>query len=331
MVRAIIPAVPSPRQQRFPNMPPHNMLHREFEGSLVRHETFVFLDVIWLARILKPLLNHKDEKTFDGCVKLGDTGDPCITLHDPLDIASWGRLKNTGILEPRLAYALWPAGLSAYVLPTLLSLGLTFPLDHDPHGGLVVLLRLKSDRPTSVGRVMDTFCSERTPAFSASWKFFLGVPDGAIEKLLTRCCSLGGVRTFWRFGVLVHGGFVDGGDSSGIFAVVLEYDSSGNELTAQFYGDISNPAPWAALSYVISATRFMLLEFSGLRSEGSLKCPQHGDTMTLTTAVSLGLRLAECARVPRKRCYRKFFLPSINSTIFLSAMSRDSAVRSSPS
>ncbi|CAN0303665.1 unnamed protein product [Ectocarpus sp. 6 AP-2014] len=181
---------------------------------------------------------------------------------------------------------MWPAGLSEYVLPTLLSLGLAFSLGNDPAGGLVVLLRLKSGRPARVGRVMDTFRSKNAPVFTANWKFFLGVPPGAIEKVLTRCCSIGGVRAFWRFGVLVHGSFGDEGGSSGIFAVVLEYSPSGNELSAQIYGDTSNPAPWVALSYVISAVRFMLLEFTGLRSKGSLRCPQHGDAMPLTTTAT---------------------------------------------
>ncbi|CAM9881019.1 unnamed protein product [Ectocarpus sp. 12 AP-2014] len=115
---------------------------REFDGSLVRHEKFAFLDVVWLARILKPLLNHKDQRTFDGRVNLGDTGDARVSLDDSSDIASWDRLKNEGVLEPRLAYAMWPDGLSEYVLPTLASLGLTFPLAGDPDDGLVVLLRL---------------------------------------------------------------------------------------------------------------------------------------------------------------------------------------------
>ncbi|CAN0198641.1 unnamed protein product, partial [Scytosiphon promiscuus] len=29
-------------------------------------------------RILKPLLNHKDQESYNGSVKLGDTGDTCI-------------------------------------------------------------------------------------------------------------------------------------------------------------------------------------------------------------------------------------------------------------
>ncbi|CAM9490436.1 unnamed protein product [Ectocarpus sp. 12 AP-2014] len=241
---------------------------REFDGSLVRHETFVFLDVVWLARILKPLLNHKDEETFDGFVNLGGTGDTRITLEDPSDIASWWRLKNEGVLEPRLADAMWRDGLSEYVLPTLLSLDLTFPLANDPAGGLVVLLRLKLDRPERVGKVIDTFCLDQTPAFNANWTDFLGVPPGAIEKVLTRCCSLGGVQIFWRYGVLVHGGLGDQ-DGHGMFAAVLEYSSADNVLTAQIFGDISFSAAWVALSYVMSAVSLMLLEFPGLRWRGS--------------------------------------------------------------
>lgn len=254
---------------------------------------FVFLDVVWLARILKPLLNHKDEENFDGFVNIGDTGDARITLEAPSDIASWHRLKSEGILEPRLARVIWPVGLSEYVLPTLASLGLTFPLENDPAEGLVVLLSLKPGRPERVGEVVDTFSSKHTPALSASWKMFLGVPPGAIEKVLTRCCSLGGVRTFWRSGVLVHGGLGDQ-DESGLFAVVLQYSSSGNKLTAQVYGDISSPAPWVALSYVISAVRSMRLEFPGLRSRGSLECPQHGDAMPLADTVGSGIRQPFC-------------------------------------
>ena len=269
---------------------------RELEGSLVRHETFVFLDVVWLAKVLKPLLNHKDKETFDGRVKLGDTGDTCITLEDESDIVSWGRLKDEGILEPRLAHAMWPAGLSEYVLPTLLSLDLSFPLANDPAEGLVVLLRLEPERPEDVGKEMDTYRSQNTPVFTACWKLFLGVPAGAMEKMLTRCSSFGNVRTFWRFGLLVRGGF--GGGDGGVFTVVLEFSSSRNELTAQVYGDTSAPAPWTALSYVISAVRSMLAEFPGLRSEGTLECPEHGLPITLATKVSLPCpRSARVARL----------------------------------
>ncbi|CAN0351296.1 unnamed protein product, partial [Laminaria digitata] len=37
---------------------------REFDGTVVRLETYVFLDVVWLTIILKPLLNHKATTRF---------------------------------------------------------------------------------------------------------------------------------------------------------------------------------------------------------------------------------------------------------------------------
>ncbi|CAM9818710.1 unnamed protein product [Ectocarpus sp. 4 AP-2014] len=272
---------------------------REFDGSLVRHEKFVFLDVVWLAKILKPLLNHKDQEAFDGRVNLGDTGDTRITLYDPSDIASWDRLKNEGVLEPRLADAMWPGDLSEYVLPTLASLGLTFPLENDPAEGLVVLLRLKPHRPESVGKVIDTFCSGLTPVFRASWKIFLGVPPGAVEKVLTRCCGLGGVQTFWRYGVFVHGGR-GVRDERRTFAAVVEYSSADNELVAQVFGDISTPGPWMAMSYVMSAVCLMLVDFPGLRWKGSLKCPQHGDGMLFANkATTDGDKFLEGSRCPQ--------------------------------
>ncbi|CAM9168233.1 unnamed protein product [Hapterophycus canaliculatus] len=277
----------------------------EFDGSLVRHGKFIFLDVVWLAKILKPLLNHKYMETFDGSIKLhvGDTSDTWITLEDAMDIASWQRLKSEGILEARLAHALWPTGLAEYVLPTLQLLDLAFPLAKDPAGSLVVLLRLNPERPVHVGKVIDKFCSENTPTFSTKWNIFLGVPAGVIEKVLTRCCSLGSVRTFWRSGVLVHGNLGDV-DGSGLFAMVLEYSSSGNELAVQVYGDIGTPAPWAVLSYAISAVRSMLEEFPGLRSRGSLECPEHGESMLLADEVCpwiLGDLYKICVTQTRKR------------------------------
>ncbi|CAM9947927.1 unnamed protein product [Ectocarpus sp. 4 AP-2014] len=259
---------------------------RESDGSLVRHENFVFLDVVWLARILKPLLNHKDQEMFDGRVNLGDTGDTRITLDDSLDIASWDRLEKEGVLEPRLTYATWPDGLSEDVLPTLAPLGLTFPFENDPAEGLVVLLRLKPHRPESVGKVIDIFCSRLTPAFRASWKIFIGVPPGAVEKVWTRCCGFGGVQTFWRYGVLVHGG-LGVQDERKTFAVVVEYSSTDNELIAQIFGDTSTPGPWGAMSYVMSAVSLMLVDFPGLGLKGSLKCPQHGGGMLFVNKATI--------------------------------------------
>ncbi|CAM9446675.1 unnamed protein product [Ectocarpus sp. 6 AP-2014] len=66
----------------------------------------------------------------------------------------------------------------------------------------------------------------------------------------------------------------------------MEYSSTDNELTAQIFGDISTPAPWVALSYVMSAVSLMLVDFPGLRWKGCLKCPQHGNEMPFANKVN---------------------------------------------
>ena len=254
---------------------------REYEGSLVRHETFVFLDVTWLAKILKPLLNHKDDEELDGSLSLGDTG---ITLEDDDHVASWKRLRDNGVLEPSLARVLWPDGLSDYVLPTLDSLGLTHPLEGDPADGLVVLLRLGEERPKRVGKELDDFKSDHTAVFSVTWKVFMGVPPGAIEKVLTRCCRIGVLRTFWRFGVLVQGNF-GAADAVKTFALLVEYSHDKTELDMKVYGNIGTAAPWAALSLGLSAARMMCSEFPGLRWRAYLACPQHEEQMQISNTV----------------------------------------------
>ena len=256
---------------------------REFEGTVVRHATFVFLDVVWLTRILKPLFNHKETAPEAGKVFLGDTGDTRIVLEENRHIASWNRLKQDGILEPELAGILWP-DLSQYVLPTLASLDLTFPLERDPAEGLVVLLRLGTERPDTVGDDMDTFRSKHSAVLNARWKWFLGVPPGAIEKVLARCCKVGDAQTFWRYGVLVQGA-LSGDEGTGSFTLVLEYSSERAELDLKAYGDICTVAPWAVLAYAISMVRTMAMEFPGLRSRAFVGCPEHRQDMLVSSTV----------------------------------------------
>lgn len=258
---------------------------REHERSLIRHDTYIFLDVTWLAEILKPLLTHRDLEDFSGSISLGDTG---ITLDDDEHIASWKRLKDEGVLEPALARVFWPDGLSDHVLPTLDSLGLTYSLGSDSAEGRVVLLRLGEKRPKRVGEELDDFRRDHTAVLTVTWKIFMGVPPGAIEKVLTRCCSIGEPRSFWRFGVLVQGRF--GETTTGkTFAFLIEYSHDTNEIDMKVYGNIGTADPWAALSHGISAVRRMCLDFPGLRWRANLQCPQHNEEMQISNKVSLPL------------------------------------------
>lgn len=248
---------------------------------MVRHEAYIFLDVTWLAKILKPLLNHRDTEDPFGGVSLGDTD---IRLDDNRHIASWKRLKEEGVLEPALARVLWPHGLSDYVLPTLEALGLTHPLDCDSAGGLVVLLRLGLDRPRSVGEELDDFRSNHIAVLSVAWKVHMGVPPGAIEKVLMRCCKIGALRTFWRFGVLIQGGF-GVGTAGKSFALLMEYSHDTNIIDMKAYGNIRTVAPWTALSLGLSAVRTMCVDFPGLSWRAFLSCPQHGQEMQINEEV----------------------------------------------
>lgn len=256
-----------------------------------------------MVKIFKPLLNHKDEEDpLSGSLSLGDTG---ITLDDNELISSWKRFKESGVLEPALAKALWPDGLSRYVLPALESLGLAHPLDGSPPEGLVVLLRLGEERPWSAGEDLDSFRREHAAVLSVTWKVFLGVPPGAFEKVLMQCCSIGTLRTFWRFGVLVIGG--PGTATAGkTFALLLEYSQEKTVLDMKIYGDICTAAPWTALSFGISALRTMCLEFPGLPWRASLRCPEHLQDMHISDVVSIPLVLCFAAKagVVYVRTYR---------------------------
>lgn len=240
----------------------------------------------WLAKILKPLLYHRDVENFCGSLSLGGTG---ITLDDEEHIVSWKRFKETGVLKPALADVLWPDGPSDYVLPALASLVLAHPLDGNSGDGLVVLLRLGQERPKGVGKELDDFRRVHTAVvLNVTWKIFLGVPPGAIEKVLTQCCSIGALRTFWRFGVLIQGGL--GKVSPGkTFAFLIEYSQETSEIDMKVYGDIGKAAPWAALSFGVSVVRTMCSDFPGLRWRASLSCPQHDQDMPISKAMSLPL------------------------------------------
>lgn len=262
----------------------------------MRHETYVFLDVTWLAKILKPLLNHRDVENCCGNVSLGDTG---ITLSNDEHIDSWKRFKETGVLKPGLAGVLWPDGLCDYVLPTLASLGLAHSLDGDS----VVLVRLGKERPRGVGKELDDFRRDNTAVLCATWKIFLGVPPGAIEKVLTRCCSIGALRTFWRFGVLIQGG-LGGVSAVKTFAMLIEYSHEKTEVDMKVYGDIGNAAPWAALSFGVSVVRAMCSEFPGLRWRASITCPQHDQNMPISKKVRDQLSAVSREQGVHVRCAR---------------------------
>lgn len=229
----------------------------------------MILDVVWLAVILKPILNHKqNEDVTNGDIYLHVHETEPIVLTTESQRKSWRKLENQGILDQSLAQTLWPGHLWEYVLPTLEKLDLAFPLPGDKTK-MVVMQRLP-DRPQAVDETLKDFNKQSHAALKGSWRLIQGAPPGMIEKVLTKCSSVGHT-IFWKSGVLVRGNVQ--GHMGGEFALVVEFIDDTLELQA--HGDPASLGPWMALSYVMSAMMSKMLEFPGLRWDASLGCPKH--------------------------------------------------------
>lgn len=266
----------------------------------MRHGSYVFLDVTWLAAILKPVLNHKEKQLRDGTISLDIAQGRSILLSTREHKRLWRRLESEGILHPELARLLWPHDLSEYVLPTLRSIGLAFSLSDDEHDELVVMLRLPEERPSTIEEDLQNFRDGNYPAIRCLWKVFMGAPPGAIERVLTRCCSLGATKTFWRYGVLVKGDF--GGKIGGRFALLMEYVDE--ELHMEVHGNLASIGPWVALSYAMSAMLSITWEFPGLGWEASVKCPTHSTGELEVSREVSGLRSVLYADSALPLCHR---------------------------
>ena len=228
--------------------------------------SFVFFDVDWLAEVLKPLLAEKR-------VMLGTR--TFLGGKEVLSSTSLRKFEDEGILEPDFAKELWGEETALHVLATLESAGLTFPLAGDARSGLVVLLRLPTDRPGPVGIKIKEFrekkTTERDGEIKAVCTFYGGVPPGFIERLLTRCCHLGTCDPFWRFGVLIQS------EPEELFSVNLHYDEteSVGKLVLEVFGDCATAEPWAAMSACVSVIVQMLSEFPGMNAEAEMECQHH--------------------------------------------------------
>lgn len=245
---------------------------REYEGRILRQDSQVFLDVVWLTMILKPVLNHKVTEIL-GEVRMDLGQGRSIVLSTRTEIEAWRRLKRDGILNTELAQALWPGQLWKYALQTLQALDLAFPLSNGDGSDFVIMLQLREEHPDIVDQALDDFRREDTQTLEARWEMVLGVPPGAVEKVLTRCCRIGTSKKFWRFGVLVQGGFE--GDTGGNFAMRIEYVEKANRMIIRVDGDLSSVPPWVAFCYAMSAMLSMTWTFPGLKWEASIVCPAH--------------------------------------------------------
>lgn len=263
----------------------------------------MFLDVDWLAKVLEPVLNHKGIEDKGGAHVFGD-----VEVTERWQERSLRKLKDEGILEQRLAAFLWP-GYTEHVLAALKRIGLTFPCPGDADGGLVVPLRLPETRPLYVGQHLANLSDEHNhQSLTMHWKMPYGVPPGGVERIVSRCASLGEASLFWRFGVLVRVGAAqeegkegDGGVERSWFT--LEYDRYGQELVISVWGDLTKAAAWATLTCVSAVVRDMTRQFPGLRWEAFLGCPDH-------PVEAMCISEVRGAYYERVNCFRQAFAAS---------------------
>lgn len=241
-------------------------LPSEYEGRVLQQGSFVFLKPLRLAQILKPIFNHKHEVLFNGDINLRMSDEEPIVLSTHHQKILWRRLSEKGILDIELARIIWPNGLANVVLPILKRMDLAFPLGSN-EGELVVMQGLPASRPALVEGILNGFPNNYSIS-EGSWRLFGGAPPGVIENVLTRCCTLGDTRMFWRYGVLVRG------DLDGYFALILDFVDN-ETLKLQVYGNPESVGPWMALSFAMSAALSKMSEFPGLEREAKLRCPTH--------------------------------------------------------
>lgn len=223
--------------------------------------------------MLKPILQRKEMDAF-GKISLGNIDGSEIVLSAPEEQASRTRLETEGILEPRLAQALWPGGLWEHIMSIIQTIDLAFPLPNSKKRNLVVILRLPENCPTSVQEEIQEFRSRRYSSMSGSWELPVGAPPGSIERMMVRSCRLGTAHVFWRYGVLIEGD-VDKNSRGGAFAFNLEYSVEDGELRFDVFGSVASVGPKAALSHVIYTMLSVIGEFLGLRWKGLLVCLSH--------------------------------------------------------
>lgn len=261
-------------------------VRREYEGTVLSVGTYLFLDVNWLAKVLEPVLNHKGIEDKGGAHVYGD-----LEITEQWQEYSLLILEE-GILQQRLAAFLWP-GYTEYVLAALERIDLAFPCPGDDDGGLVVPLRLSETRPPYVGQQLANFSDRHSQkSLTMHWELPHGVPPGGVERIVSRCSRIGAASLFWRFGVLVRvgatveGGGEDDGDVERSW-FMLEYDRYEQQLAIAVWGDLTNAAAWATLSYVSAVVRDMTLQYPGLRWEAFLGCPDHPSEAMCISEVSM--------------------------------------------
>ena len=263
----------------------------EFAGQilLIDGGELIFLDVIWLSRVLSPVMNHKLQRE--------DFQSPELNiLRDDL--------VRDGILTREFALHLWGAILEHVVegkkgevvdalFLTLLNLGVVLPLDKTRSSSddrLLVIMRLPDDCNCSV-KINETVDAAKAlggcEQVILKWMFSGGRPYVLVERLIASCHVIGKVERemCWRYGALFRSLQWTRRRNKNVrlYTFVIDhdviYDREHNHrddvLTMRMIGPLASERVWVALRYMASAMITLSRAWPGVRWQGWPECLEH--------------------------------------------------------
>lgn len=278
-------------------------LFSEYAGHIIRFDggEGLFLDVVWLSKVLSPILSHKLPDELLGWDQLSKSRD---------------YLVNNGILRVNFARYLWREILDGStevesnriikgIYSVLLKLGVILPLDRksllgidghisrvpfemegNPQDVLVMMRLADTDEKVSQGRLQT--CLSEAPESSQEvmmkWRFdSAGAPYGFVERLIASCDLLGEVemKLCWRFGAAFKSRATVRKNGRTIrlyrFMIRCDYVDAPRQrlLSLRMVGPLEDPRVWEALRFVASHMVIQSEEWQGVWWEGWSECLIH--------------------------------------------------------
>lgn len=271
----------------------------DFAGHTLRVDggDGIFLDVVWLSRVLKPILSHKlQDETF---------GSDLSPMRDDL--------VENGVLRWEFALHLWSDFIGHAALQSkeitvadalfgvLVDLGVALPLGHttlstnaNPASpaaqgnnsstppDMLVIMRLEetcndSQRSRISGLAAEMPLGDQKLTFK--WRFgFAGPPHGLLERLMASCHVLGEVEksSCWRYGAVFKSGAITSkaGRTARLYTLALSYDGQEKVLTASVFGSLNSDSLWAVSRFVASGMVNLSRDWPGVWWEGWAECEQ---------------------------------------------------------
>lgn len=262
----------------------------DFAGHTLRIDggDGIFLDVVWLSKVLKPILNHKlKDETFDNNLS---------PMRDDL--------VENGVLRLQFARHLWrdfighAALQSKKMLVTtalfgvLVDLGIALPLGRtalSTHASLInapadmlVIMRLEETDNVSQRNRIDRLSAQMPQGdqeVTFKWRFgFGGPPYGFVERLMASCHVLGEVErsSCWKYGAVFKSGAITSkaGRTARLYTLALSYDDQRKVLTARIFGPLRCDRVWVVSRFVASAMVNLSKDWPGVWWEGWTECAQ---------------------------------------------------------